>query len=196
MVLAEIVDMCRLALPRKRLLPGENRLDDFRHLVGLDDGLPGATLNVAGDISNEHDFGGHFRLESHLSGKSHDCLEILHRNAKTFRQCGKMLIVLAQRILETVSASKVRHGPLGRLRVAKDPSGVCLRLNDKNAPLGDDDVVYLRCGTVLCWKHDIVQDVVLLAVQFDLEEVVEKHLAEPALDIRAERLDEKQGDKQ
>ena len=95
MVLAETVDMCRFALPGKRLLPGENRLDDFRHLVGLDDGLLGASLNVAGDISNEHDLGRHFRLESHLTGKGHDCLEILHRDAKAFRQSGKVLVVLA-----------------------------------------------------------------------------------------------------
>lgn len=135
MIFAKVLDVICLLAMGKRALPFQDGIDNFWHLLGFDQRVNGVRENVIWHIPKEHHFGWHFRFKCRFAAKCHDGLKEFQGNAKAFGKSRKMLVVLPKRILESVLPLEVGDCPLGVLRIAENPSGICFRLNDENAPL-------------------------------------------------------------
>ena len=75
-----------------------------------------------------------------------------------------MSVVLMQWILECVSLSVQNLGPGFLVFASKDPSVVILRLNDKDAKPGEQDMIDLSC-TISCVHNEIVKSLVDLTIE-------------------------------
>ena len=161
MTLLQIGDVVLDLTFAQRPLPFAYGRGNLVELLLLDDRTVDGT-DVVGHIPRIDHAVGHVSLERAVSGESHDADKIRLVNSEIVCECADVLVVLPHRILEPALLMVDGLRPLLALLVAEYPAGVCLRLDDENAVLRNDDVVNLRRRPVRQRQVDVVQNPVLV----------------------------------
>ena len=165
MTLLQIGNMPVDLLLTQRSLPFGDCGNEFIQLIGLDH-RHGVGANVVGCATRIDHAVGHLSLERAVSGESHDADKIRLVDSEVVCECADVLVVLPHRILEAALLAVDGLRPILALLVAEYPARVCLRLDDENAVLRNDDVVNLRRRPVRQRQVDVVQNPVLVGQPF------------------------------
>lgn len=179
MTCLELGDMLPVGLPTGGQAALLNGVDNPLNVGGAQDG-GGLALDIA-DQAATHDVLRHGGLEGAVANKIDDGMQLVIRQPQQGFEGHQVQIVLMQRVLKAVPASKQLLGPALVSGITEDPPLHVFGFYHEYPEAGDDHLIDLGAA-LLERQSDIAQQMIFLPVEKEPDAEIEQPLPDHALE--------------